>query len=133
MYGVDIKDLTNYDLIVDTTHAAPDEVADTIIAGFTAWQRDKSYRAALISPLRLNYPDDAVDAEEISRLAAMLDSGEPIPEVQLVENEGEFYVKSGAASALAYSFNSASLVPAVLVAYSGEAERASFVKMKNSL
>ena len=36
-YGVDIKDLTNYDLIVDTTVATPSEVASAIIVSMNEW------------------------------------------------------------------------------------------------
>ena len=132
MYGVDIKDLTNYDLVVDTTYITPDEVAAIITDAFYAWQKDKSYKRAFISPLRLNYPDEAPDAD-VSALSDSLERGECIPEVVLVENDGEFYVKDGVASALAYSFNMETLVPACLEKYSGEADNAVFVKMKNSL
>ena len=45
-YGVNIKDLTNYSLIVDTTYATPDEVAECIISSFEKWQADKSFKCA---------------------------------------------------------------------------------------
>ena len=133
MYGVDIKDLTNYDLIVDTTYVTPEEVAEVIVNAYEAWRKDKQYKRAYISPLRLNYPDDETDGEVISELSARLEGGLDIPEVVLVENDGEFYVKGSPISALAYSFGSENLIPARLEKYSGEAESRAFVKMKNSL
>lgn len=129
-YGVDIKDLTNYALIVDTTEATPDEVADCIIDAFEAWQTDRSYRRAFIPPGRLNYPDDAPDEELIAIRTARIDAGEPIPEVKVHECDGEFYLVDGLESALAYSFNMSTFIPAALV--SGKPE-GKYVKMKNSL
>ena len=129
-YGVDIKDLTNYSLIVDTTNATPDEVAECIISGYNAWQNDKSFACAYISPERLNYPDDGGDQEIVAALSAKLEAGEPIPEVEVVERDGEFYLAQGLESALAYSFNMSLFIPARLV--SGEPS-GEYVKMKNSL
>ena len=130
-YGVHIKDLTNYSLIVDTTYATPDEVAECILAGFKAWQSDKSFSAAYISPERLNYPDDEADAEKLATLSASLELGEEIPEVKIFEIDGEFYLEDGYESALAYSLAMNTYVPAKLI--KGDASGKNYVKMKNSL
>ena len=129
-YGVDIKDLTNYSLIVDTTNATPDEVAECIISGYSAWQNDKAYACACISPERLNYPDTPTDECVVASLSERLDLGETIPEIEVVERDGEFYLTSGLESALAYSFSMKTFIPARLV--SGEPS-GEYIKMKNSL
>ena len=129
-YGVDIQNLENYALIVDTTDATPDEVADCISSAFEAWQADKSYRRAFITPERLHYPDDAPDEELIAIRTAKIDAGEAIPEVKVYECDGEFYLADGLESALAYSFNMATFIPATLVEGKPEGK---YVKMKNSL
>lgn len=49
MYGVDIFDMTNYDLVVDTTAAAPSEAAEKIIAGC----EDRLNNNAYLYPPRL--------------------------------------------------------------------------------
>lgn len=130
-YGVHIKDLTNYSLIVDTTYATPNEVADCIISSFEKWQNDKSYSAAFISPERLYYPDDEADTEKVSELAAELDCGNALPEIEIFEQDGEFYLKSGYEAALAYAISMKTYIPARLV--NGDASGKIFVKMKNSL
>lgn len=130
-YNVDIKDLSNYDLIVDTTVASPDQVAECIINGFAAWQADKAYRSVFISPERLNYPDEATDSQRVAELSAELERGGAVPEVSVFERDGEFYLANGLASALAYSFNFNTFIPAKLV--SGDPSVGKFVKMKNSL
>ena len=129
-YGVDIKDMSNYSLIVDTTVATPDQIADIIVSAFEIWQNNKDYKQVFISPERLNYPDTPTDAERISELSCSLDCGENIGVVEVFERDGEFYLSSGLEEALAYSFNMNTFIPAVLV--SGEPS-GEYVKMKNSL
>ena len=130
-YGVDIKDLMNYSLIVDTSNATPDEVAECIISSFLAWQKNKELRWAYITPERLYYPDDAPDQNEVAFRASELDLGEEIPEVCVVESEGEFYLADGVESALAYSFNMNTFIPARLIR--GNVGDKKYIQMKNSL
>ena len=132
MYGVDIKDLTNYDLVVDTTYITPEEVADIIIDGFHRWQRDKSYKALYIAAERLNFPNDAPSGD-VDLLSVKIERGESVQDVVVTERDGEFYVLTGAESALAYSFNMDKVLPARLVSHGGEIDRTEYVKMKNSL
>ena len=127
-YGVDIKDLTNYDLIVDTSHISPDEVAETIISGFEKWRSEKATRRVFISPLRLYYP--VAEQEGVAELSSMLDEGLEIPPIELYHKDGEFYVASGAASALAYSLSDKSLIPATVIVGEPCGE---YVRLANSL
>ena len=131
-YNVDIKDLTNYDFVIDTTIATPREVADSIIAAFREWQIDNSFRCTLISPERLNYPDDEADSELVNFYATQLDLGLGAPEVTVFEQDGEFYLEKGHETALAHAFNMDRFVPARLVP-APENDGKKYVKMKNSL
>ena len=130
-YGVDIKDLMNYSVIIDTTAATPEAVAECLISSFLKWQTDKDFKTAYIAPERLYYPDDAPDFDMASSLAARLDAGESIPEVEVMECDGEFYLVSGLESAIAYSLNMESFIPAKLVR--GTVGEEKYTKMKNSL
>ena len=130
-YGVDIKDLLNYSVIIDTTAATPEEVAERLISSFEDWKENADFRMAYISPERLYYPDDAADAAEAARLSSLLDEGERIPEVEVFEVDGEFYLSSGLESAIAYSLNMNAFIPARLVR--GSLEGKKYIKMKNSL
>ena len=130
-YGVDIVNLSNYDLVLDTTYATPEEVAQIIIRTFRMWQADKSLRATYICPDRLYFPDDAEEEATVASYATALERGEEIPEVQVVEENGSFYVVSGMASALAYAFSFATFVPCVLVDMPKPEQN--FVKISNSL
>lgn len=41
LYNVKKDDMSNYDLVVDTTNILPEEVADTIIKEYTKWLNEK--------------------------------------------------------------------------------------------
>ena len=122
-YGVNIKDLTNYDLVVDTTVATPDEVADCICEGFAAWQADKSYKMAYISTERINFPTDEPDAEKMAAPDGTIPA--------LAERDGEFYLIDGLEAALLSTFEMKPFIAARLV--SDDIPEGEFVKMKNSL
>jgi len=130
-YGVNIKDLSNYDLVVDTTVATPEEVAEAILSGFERWKTDRTHKALLVSPERILYPDDSADSEKVSELAAALERGDSIPVVELFEADGEFYLSGAPEGALAYAFNMETYIPAKLV--SGSPVGKKYTKMKNSL
>lgn len=130
-YNVNIKDLSNYDLVVDATVATPEQVAECIISSFEAWQKDKSFKAIYVSPERLYYPDEESNAERVSALSEDLDMGRQIPPVTVSEKDGDFYLTGGLESALAYSFNLYTFIPATLTPHF--ATDTEYVKMKNSL
>ncbi len=130
-YGVDIKDLSNYSLVVDTTYATPDEIASVIISSFEEWQCRRDMHRCLLSPERLNYSEDGFDTELMQTLSQRLDCGEELPEVTVFEEEGEFYIEGGLESAMAYAFNMCTFVPATLV--KGRVGDRKYVKMSNSI
>src|SRR5574344_387317 len=37
LYGVDVEELANYDCVVDTTNASPEEIYQTIMQSYNAW------------------------------------------------------------------------------------------------
>lgn len=114
-YGVNNKDLFNYDLILDTTYAAPDEIAARISTAFRAWQEDKSRRFCYLSPLRLYYRDDLTASEgEVASLSAEIDAGaRPVLDVAI---DGERFLAVGnAALPLAYALSDMPFIPCRLV------------------
>ncbi len=130
-YGLDIKDLLNYDLIVDTTVATPDEVSDCIAESFNRWLEDDSYKCAFLSSERINYPCREADNALVNEYTAALERGEPIPEIKVFEEDGEFYLLEGLESSMAYAFSMSTFVPTTLVAHKKGDEE--YVRMQNSL
>lgn len=129
-YGVDIKDLSNYSIIVDTTNATPEQVAECIISGFERWQKDKSYKALFVTPERLHFPERELDGDTLAPLAAKIEQGEQLPGITVCEKDGEFYLADGFEAAMAHVFNFSTYIPASLVPGTPEGE---YVRMRNSL
>lgn len=129
-YGVNNKDLMNYDLVLDTTYATPAEVADCIEAAFRAWQTDKSARQCYLSPLRLSLPADvAADPVTLMGLSECIAAGER-PTVEVFHDGEDFFVLGDPTLALAYSLEDMPLIPCRLVRGTASGE---YVKMKNRL
>ncbi len=58
LYGVDLTDFNNYTLIVDTSYATPEEVAEVILRSLAAWQADPSVRFCEVCTARLMLPEE---------------------------------------------------------------------------
>lgn len=129
-YGVDIKDLSNYSLIVDTTAASPDQVAECIISSFERWKLDKSYKRVYITPERLHFPERELDGDMLSPFNARIEEGGEPEGITVCEQDGEFYLVDGFEAAMACVFNFSTFIPATLVDRKPEGE---YVRMKNSL
>ncbi len=131
LYGVDCKDLSNYDLVVDTTYASPLEIADIITEGFHRFERGEGSTDCYICYRRLRYPDDAADMDEAVALSSRLESGDTLPEVTVVYQDENFYITSGATTALAYAIAEHTLVPCRLT--TGMVDTSTYVTMEDSL
>lgn len=57
LYGVDLTDFNNYTLIVDTSYATPEEVAEVILSSLAAWQADPTVRFCEVCTARLMRPE----------------------------------------------------------------------------
>ena len=80
-YHCNLDDYSNYDLIVDTSHATRDEVNELIYNSFKAFEEGKEYTKIWLSPksliLKGNEPDD---------------NGEPLV---INKKDGKFVVEKG--------------------------------------
>ncbi len=129
-YGVNIKDLSNYSLIVDTTYATPNEIAECIKCGFERWLSDREYRQLYISPMRIFYPDAEPDTALISSYVSTLEGGGELPAPTLFEDDGEFYLSDGIEACQVYSLFDYTLIPARLIKGKKSGE---YVRMTDSL
>lgn len=130
-YGVDCKDLSNYDLVVDSTYASPEDVAGCILAAFAEWREDKTRRFAYICPRRFFYPDEGTDDGRAVQLSEQLDCDEDVGEAVAVECDGDIYLTEHAEVALAYAISDLPLVPTRLSV--GKKPEGVFVRMTDSL
>ena len=130
LYGVDNKDLCNYDLVIDTTYASPEAVAAQILSSLALWQKDESYRGCFLCPKRLCYPDDAPDQDLVSSFSRMIEAG-AAPLSTVIEQNDNFYLIGECESALAYSLCDATFLPCRLMR--GEVDPAHYIRMEDSL
>lgn len=131
-YGVDCKDLRGYDLVIDTTYATPEQIADYLIMAFEEWQKNKDRRVCYLSPCRPLYPED-IDMEEASRLTEMLARDVKFAPIEVYEQDGTFYVSHTSGDiAVAYSLNDEIFLPCTLVE-GAPPKDIDYVPMANSL
>ncbi len=128
-YGVNNKDLFNYDLILDTTYTTPEQVAEEMARAFRLWKEDHSLRFCAMSPLRLYYHDDETSPEKIASFSAAIEAGER-PVVDVFIDGERFCVKGDPALALAYALSDLPYVPCRAVR---EAEEGNFIRMSDTL
>ena len=79
-YNIDINNYSNYDFIIDTSHATKDEVNDAVLSNFKAFELGKEYDKILLSPKNLIMENEIEDASE---------------DVEIEKRDGKFYVVKG--------------------------------------
>lgn len=73
LYQVNYYDLNNYDLVIDSTHATPAQIADEIVRRFEQFESGDTTRHIEISPYRI-YP--TIDIEKLDDIKTENYSGE---------------------------------------------------------
>ena len=80
-YNIDINNYSNYDFIIDTSHATKDEVNDAVLSNFRAFEQGKEYDRILLSPKNLIMENEtATDASD---------------DIEIEKRDGKFYVVKG--------------------------------------
>ena len=80
-YNIDINNYSNYDFIIDTSHATKDEVNDAVLSNFKAFEQGKEYDKILLSPKNLIIENDAENAAS--------------DDIEIEKRDGKFYVLKG--------------------------------------
>ena len=121
-YDVDCYDLSNYDLILDTTDVSPDYVADTIMQQYSMRKPDDSIPVFLISPLCL-YPTRSIrtpSLQTIDEYCSFISEGKPVQPVQIVVSNGFYYIYDGHNRAIAFYRLKMPLVPCTMIAQNND-------------
>lgn len=103
LYGIELRDYRNYDLVVDTSFTSPQDVATTIEAGFRARNAGAPFAPVWMCPRRL---------AKLPRLTGHTASGAASDAVILAVRDGQFMLASGEATVAAAALNGISLIPA---------------------
>ena len=130
-YGVDITDFSNYDLVIDTSFAAPEAISDGILSSYARWLADPATPQCFVCPRRLRYPDDPPDEGEIAACDALIESGQALPPSPVFFERGGFYLAGSPAAALSSAAYDLPFVPCRLLP--GSAGDRTYIRMENSL
>ena len=82
-YNIDINNFKNYDFIIDTSHATKDEVNETVLSNFRAFEKGEAYDRILLSPKNLDITEN--DTENNVKAS----------DIEVVKRDGKFYVLRG--------------------------------------
>ncbi|MDR1891766.1 MAG: cytidylate kinase family protein [Oscillospiraceae bacterium] len=121
-YGVNCCDLSNYDLIVDTTDISPECVADVIMEQYDKRDTNRTDPIFLISPLCL-YPTQNIRAtsmDTIDKYVSMISDGENINPVDIIFANGFFFIYDGHHRISAYFRSKKALVSCIMLAQNQE-------------
>ncbi|MBR0322909.1 MAG: cytidylate kinase family protein [Bacteroidales bacterium] len=80
-YNIDINNYSNYDFIIDTSHATKDEVNEAVLSNFRAFEKGEAYDRILLSPKNLIIENDAENADS--------------DDIEIEKRDGKFYVLKG--------------------------------------
>ena len=98
-YGVTLSDMFNYDIIVDSTTATPEEFAGAILSECERYARGEVHCGAYISPVRLNLTEHTKGDGEVT----------------VYEVDGNYFVLTGGDAVLAAKNSGKTLVCCKLV------------------
>ena len=80
-YNIDINNYSNYDFIIDTSHATKDEVNEAVLSNFKAFEKGEAYDRILLSPKNLIIENDVENADS--------------DDIEIEKRDGKFYVLKG--------------------------------------
>jgi predicted cytidylate kinase len=117
-YGVDVTDLANYDLVIDTEFLPPETVVALVVASFVYWLNRLPYARVLISPLTAlpSRAIEMVDVTQVSAEARHIGAGASDRVPQVLHHRGRHIILDRHEAMLAAV---AARVPVVAVAFAG--------------
>ena len=133
LYQVDIYDPTHYALLVDTTHATPEQITNRILEGYRLWEQDKNVVLRYVCPSTLLYPDDETDADALAKACLKIEMGEPLTPCEVVQKDGNYYLVGNAETALAGAMFDLPHVPFVFADKLPDDPNLKYIKMENLL
>ncbi len=116
-YGVDCSNEINFDMIVDTSHVAPDKAAFKIQECFSAWHEGHAFIKYWLSPKRV-YPTQSIRETHImvdAASSAKVDDPMFSP-VNVVQYKGHYFIVDGHKQVARMLNQESALVPCVLLA-----------------
>lgn len=133
LYHVNIYDPENYALLVDTTHATPEQIAERIMDSYRIWTEQKDVKLRYVCPATLYYPDNETDGEALAKACLKIEMGEALTPCEVVQKDGNYYLVGNVETAVAGAMFDLPHVPFVFADELPSDPNLKYVKMENLL
>lgn len=118
-YNVEINDLQNYNIVVDSSFISPENIADFVLNKFESWKLHKEFNRVWLSPKNI-YPLQGIRehsvqyTKDIKESIAAIGYTESEP-IQVIQKDGNYFIYNGhkrCCSAIALGLD---LIPVVII------------------
>ena len=117
IYEVNCEDLSNYDVVIDTSYISPKEAVDIIIDCYNKKEHGVSYEKLWISPQfllptgKLEY----IDREKIKQYSDMINNNEELDPIKVLRVHDSLFVVEGHSRLIAYNMCKIKLINPVVI------------------
>ena len=117
VYGLNCEDLSNYDLVIDTTFISPNEAMEIIMDCYMKKQRNEHYEKLWVSPQfllptgRLTH----IEREKINDYVAKINNNEKIEPIKILRVHDSLFVYEGHSRLIAYNLCKIKLINPIIV------------------
>jgi len=105
IYNVNCEDLSNYDLVIDTTFISPQEAVEIIMESYIKKERNEHYEKLWISPQFLlpNGELKYIDREKINYYVNKINNNQYVEPIKLLRVHDSLFVIEGHSRLIAYN------------------------------
>jgi cytidylate kinase len=117
-YHVDIDNLNNYDLVIDTSFATPEEIFNLVIIEYTKWKEEKRVNKLWLSPKNIFPTDKLNDQAKVYQdiCESIISSGFNYEHpVTVIKSDGSFLIFDGHKRISAAIKSNLNLIPCKLI------------------
>ena len=117
IYEVNCEELSNYDVVIDTSYISPKEAVDIIMECYNKKEHGVQYEKLWISPQfllptgKLEY----IDREKIKQYSDMINSNEELEPIKVLRVHDSLFVVEGHSRLIAYNLCKIKLINPVVV------------------
>jgi len=117
IYEVNCEDLSNYDVVIDTSYISPKEAMDIIMDCYNKKEHGVDYEKLWISPQfllptgKLEY----IDREKINQYSEMINNNEHLEPIKVLRVHDSLFVVEGHSRLIAYNLCKIKLINPVIV------------------
>jgi len=122
LYNINFKDYSNYNIVIDTSYASPEEIAQTIHDSYVKWKSNICHPSLWVSPKILipTHSIRSIEQETYNQIVSSIQENNYDSEntIDLFIVRGFIYIWDGHKRVIAATKLSLSLIPAMLLSQS---------------